>query len=92
MADNTENWEPRILAFLCNWCSYAGADLAGVSRIQYPPNIRIIRVPHFGKLAEVAGLPPDPVRIETGARVRVLEAKLRDGTVVTVPRANVEKT
>src|SRR4030067_23769 len=37
-------WEPRIVAFLCNWCSYAGADLAGVSRIQDPPNIRIIRV------------------------------------------------
>ena len=37
--------EPRILAFLCNWCSYAGADLAGVSRIQYPPNVRVIRVP-----------------------------------------------
>ncbi|MBC7190556.1 hydrogenase iron-sulfur subunit, partial [Candidatus Aerophobetes bacterium] len=37
--------EPKILAFLCNWCSYAGADLAGVSRIQYPPNIRVIRVP-----------------------------------------------
>ncbi|RLE12960.1 hydrogenase iron-sulfur subunit [Candidatus Aerophobetes bacterium] len=37
--------EPKILAFLCNWCSYAGADLAGVSRIQYPPNIRVVRVP-----------------------------------------------
>lgn len=37
--------EPRIVAFLCNWCSYAGADLAGVSRFQYPPNVRIIRVP-----------------------------------------------
>lgn len=37
--------EPKILAFLCNWCSYAGADLAGVSRIQYPPNVRVIRVP-----------------------------------------------
>ncbi len=36
-------FEPRIIGFLCNWCSYAGADLAGVSRIQYPPNIRIIR-------------------------------------------------
>jgi F420-non-reducing hydrogenase iron-sulfur subunit len=36
--------DPRILAFCCNWCSYAGADLAGVSRSQYPPNIRIIRV------------------------------------------------
>jgi hypothetical protein len=35
-----EKWEPKIIAFLCNWCSYAGADLAGVSRIQYPPSIR----------------------------------------------------
>jgi len=34
----------RILAFLCNWCSYAGADLAGVSRMQYPPNVQAIRV------------------------------------------------
>jgi coenzyme F420-reducing hydrogenase delta subunit len=38
-------WEPKIVAFLCNWCSYAGADLAGVSRIKYPANVRIIRVP-----------------------------------------------
>ena len=36
--------EPKILAFLCNWCSYAGADLCGVSRYQYPPNIRVVRV------------------------------------------------
>ncbi len=36
--------QPKIVAFLCNWCSYAGADLAGVSRYQYPPNIRTIRV------------------------------------------------
>ncbi len=36
--------EPIIVAFCCNWCSYTGADLAGVSRSQYPPNIRIIRV------------------------------------------------
>jgi len=36
--------EPRIVALCCNWCSYAGADLAGVSRIQYPPSIRIVRV------------------------------------------------
>ncbi len=40
-----ENFEPKIMTFLCNWCSYAGADLAGVSRIQYPPNTRVIRVP-----------------------------------------------
>jgi coenzyme F420-reducing hydrogenase delta subunit len=45
-----ENWNPKIIAFLCNWCSYAGADLAGVSRIQYPPNIRIVRVPCSGRV------------------------------------------
>ena len=37
-------FEPKIVGFLCNWCSYTGADLAGTSRIQYPPNIRVIRV------------------------------------------------
>jgi coenzyme F420-reducing hydrogenase delta subunit len=40
-----EEWQPSIVAFLCNWCSYAGADLAGVSRLQYGPNVRVIRVP-----------------------------------------------
>jgi len=43
-------WEPKIAAFLCNWCSYAGADLAGTSRLQYPPNIRIIRLPCSGRI------------------------------------------
>ena len=38
-----DEFEPLIVSFCCNWCSYAGADLAGVSRLQYPPNIRIIR-------------------------------------------------
>ena len=38
------DFEPVVVAFCCNWCSYAGADLAGVSRLQYPPNIRIVRV------------------------------------------------
>jgi len=37
-------FEPNIIAFLCNWCSYAGADLAGTSRMQYPPNVKVIRV------------------------------------------------
>jgi coenzyme F420-reducing hydrogenase delta subunit len=46
----SDNWEPKIVAFLCNWCSYAGADLAGVSRLQYGPNIRIIRVPCSGRI------------------------------------------
>jgi F420-non-reducing hydrogenase iron-sulfur subunit len=45
-----ENWQPKIIAFLCNWCSYAGADLAGVSRIQYPPSIRVVRVPCSGRV------------------------------------------
>jgi len=45
-----ETWEPRIVGFLCNWCSYAGADLAGTSRQQYPANIRIIRVPCSGRV------------------------------------------
>ena len=39
-----DEFEPLIVNFCCNWCSYTGADLAGVSRLQYPPNIRIIRV------------------------------------------------
>ena len=39
-----EEFEPVIIAFCCNWCSYAGADLAGTSRLQYPPNVRIVRV------------------------------------------------
>ncbi len=47
----TGQWEPKIVAFLCNWCSYAGADLAGVSRLQYPPNIRIVRVPCSGRVS-----------------------------------------
>lgn len=44
------DFEPRIVGFLCNWCSYAGADMAGTSRITYPPNIRIIRVPCSGRV------------------------------------------
>ena len=43
-------WEPKVIAFLCNWCSYAGADLAGISRIQYPPNVRVVRVPCSGRV------------------------------------------
>ena len=45
-----KDWKPRILAFLCNWCSYAGADLAGTSRIQYPATIRVVRVPCTGRI------------------------------------------
>jgi len=43
-------WQPRLLGFLCQWCSYAGADLAGTSRKKYPANIRVIRVPCSGRV------------------------------------------
>lgn len=46
-----DSFEPKIVAFCCNWCSYAGADLAGTSRIQYSPNIRIIRVMCSGRVS-----------------------------------------
>lgn len=45
-----ENFEPKIIGFLCNWCSYAGADLAGTSRMKYAPNVRIIRVMCSGRV------------------------------------------
>jgi len=43
-------FEPNILGILCNWCTYAGADLAGTARMQYPPNVRVIRVMCTGRL------------------------------------------
>jgi F420-non-reducing hydrogenase iron-sulfur subunit len=45
-----EEFEPNILGILCNWCTYAGADLAGTSRMQYPPNVRVIRIMCTGRL------------------------------------------
>jgi F420-non-reducing hydrogenase iron-sulfur subunit len=62
-------FEPNIVGFLCNWCSYAGADLAGVSRIQYPTNLRIIKVMCSG-------------RVEPGMVLEFLEAGA-DGIMVT---------
>ncbi len=47
----SESWEPRIVAFLCRWCSYAGADLAGVSRLSYPPTTRVILVPCSSRIS-----------------------------------------
>ena len=47
-----DKFEPKIVAFFCNWCSYAAADLAGTSRIQYPPNIRTIRVMCSGRVSD----------------------------------------
>lgn len=51
-------FEPRIVAYLCNWCTYTGADLAGTSRLQYPPNIRIIRTMCSGAVDPVYVLKP----------------------------------
>lgn len=48
-----EDFEPKIIGFCCNWCAYAGADLAGVSRLQYPPNLRMIRLMCSGAVAPV---------------------------------------
>ena len=67
---HAESWEPKIIAFLCNWCSYAGADLAGGSRIKYPANVRIIRVPCSARI--------DPKLVLKG-----LEKEGVDGVIVS---------
>ena len=74
-------FEPLIIAFCCNWCSYAGADLAGTSRLSYPPNVKIVRVPcscrvdpmfvlrAFGRWADgviVCGCHPGDCHFSTG--------------------------
>ena len=51
--ENSDSFEPRIIAFLCNWCTYTAADLAGTSRIQYPANVRVIRLMCSGALDPV---------------------------------------
>ena len=47
------DWEPKILAFACHYCAFAAADLAGVMRLTYPPNVKVIRLPCTGKLDQV---------------------------------------
>ncbi len=54
-------WEPQVAGFLCKWCSYAGADLAGTSRKKYPANLRILKVPCSGRI--------DPLFILKGLRL-----------------------
>ena len=46
----SEKFEPKVVAFVCNWCTYAGADLTGTSRIKYAPNVKIIRFPCTGRI------------------------------------------
>ena len=47
----SEPFEPKIVAFVCTYCTYAGADLAGTSRLKYPPNIRMVRLPCTGRIS-----------------------------------------
>ncbi len=56
MTDN--GYEPRIVAFLCNWCTYTGADLAGTTRQQYPPNIRVVHLMCSGAVDPIYVLKP----------------------------------
>ena len=49
-ATRADEFEPRIVAFVCTWCTYAGADLAGTSRLKYASNVRVIRVPCSGRI------------------------------------------
>ena len=49
----SETFEPHITAFVCNWCTYTGADLAGTSRLQMAPNVRIVRLPCSGRVDPV---------------------------------------
>jgi F420-non-reducing hydrogenase iron-sulfur subunit len=50
MPEHNNNWEPKIIAFFCNWCTYTAADLAGVSRLKYAPNVKVIRVMCSGRV------------------------------------------
>ena len=50
VSNRREEFEPKIVAFVCNWCTYLGADLAGTTRLEYPPNVRIVRLPCTGRI------------------------------------------
>jgi len=81
---------PEVIVPLGSPSSSVPAGSGDEGNLSIGTPIRIIREPYFGKLASVSGLPPQLTVIGSGASVRVLEAKLADGSVVTVPRANVE--
>lgn len=49
-SDETNGFRPRIAAFFCNWCTYGGADLAGVNRLQFPADFRVVRLPCTGRM------------------------------------------
>ncbi len=48
--NSATTFEPKVVAFVCNWCTYLGADLAGTNRLEYPANVRIIRLPCTGRI------------------------------------------
>ena len=50
MSQPTNTFEPKIVAYVCNWCTYLGADLAGTNRLEYPANVRIVRLPCTGRI------------------------------------------
>lgn len=81
---------PEIIVPLAGSAVLPAASSAGAGILAAGTPIRAIRDPYFGQLGEVADLPPEPVRIPTGAVVRVLRMKLGDGRIVVIPRANVE--
>ncbi len=50
MSAKDNGWQPKVVAFVCKWCTYAGADLAGTVRLEYPPSVRIIKLPCSGRI------------------------------------------
>ena len=85
------SFQPKILAFLCNWCAYAGADLAGVSRLQYPPNIRVIRTMCSGRvdpLFVIRGLKEGFDGVFIGG-CHIGDCHYQDGNVYTLRRMDM---
>jgi len=85
------SFQPKILAFLCNWCAYAGADLAGVSRLQYPPNIRVIRTMCSGRvdpLFVIRGLKEGFDGVFIGG-CHIGDCHYQDGNVYTLKRMDM---
>ncbi len=81
---------PEIIIPLDATSAVPNAAETEQNRLEVGSSIRLIREPYFGKLATVSALPSEVIQVDSGAVVRVLEAKLEDGTIVVVPRANVE--
>ena len=81
---------PEIIVPHRNGTSTADDEATGGGERKIGSRIRVIREPYFGRLGAVTALPPELVKIETGALVRTLQAKLDDGRAAVVPRANVE--